>query len=116
MIFPWNSKLPAYLRVSVWSLRWRRLLIAVAALRGRWAIVLRPRALLVFIAETQEASHPTGSSLAGVSTAVVEVLHILHGILDILTCLGDEVIRNKKGEEDWCVLVVGLTPKGASER
>jgi hypothetical protein len=108
MIFPWNSKLPAYLRVSVWSLRWRRLLIAVAALRGRWAIV--------FIAETQEASHPTGSSLAGVSTAVVEVLHILHGILDILTCLGDEVIRNKKGEEDWCVLVVGLTPKGASER
>jgi len=46
----------------------------------------------------------------------VEVLHILHGILDILTCLGDEVIRNKKGEEDQCELVVGLTPKGASER
>jgi hypothetical protein len=61
------------------------------------------------------------SRLAGVvghssEAAVVEVLHILHGILDILTCLGDEVIRNKKGEEDWCVLVVGLTPKGASER
>jgi hypothetical protein len=93
-----------------------RLLIAVAALRGRWAIVLRPGALLVFIAETQEASNPTGSSLAGVGTAVVEVLHILHGILDILTCLGDEVIRNKKGEEDQCELVVGLTPKGASER
>jgi len=61
-------------------------------------------------------SSEAGSSLAGVGTAVVEVLHILHGILDILTCLGDEVIRNKKGEEDQCVLVVGLTPKGASER
>jgi hypothetical protein len=93
-----------------------RLLIAVTALRGRWAIILRPGTLLVFIAETQEASNPTGSSLAGAGTAVVEVLHILHGILDILTCLGDEVIRNKKGEEDQCELVVGLTPKGASER
>jgi hypothetical protein len=93
-----------------------RLLIAVTALRGRWAIILRPGTLLVFIAETQEASNPTGSSLAGVGTAVVEVLHILHGILGILTCLGDEVIRNKKGEEDQCELVVGLTPKGASER
>ena len=78
------------------------MLIAVAALRGRWAIVLRPGALLVFIAETQEASNPTGSSLAGVGTAVVEVLHILHGILDILTCLADEVMN---GEEDQCVLV-----------
>jgi hypothetical protein len=79
-----------------------RLLIAVTALRGRWAIILRPGTLLVFIAETQEASNPTGSSLAGVGTAVVEVLHILHGILDILTCLADEVM---KGEEDQCVLV-----------
>ena len=91
-------------------------MLVVAALRGRWAIVLRPGALLAIIAETEEASNPTGSSLAGVGTAVVEVLHILHGILGILTCLGDEVIRNKKGEEDQCELVVGLTPKGASER
>ena len=90
-------------------------MIAVAALRGRWAIVLRPGALLVFIAETQEASNPTGSSLAGVGTAVVEVLHILHGILDILPCLDDEVNRKKKGEEDQYGLVVGLTPKGASK-
>jgi hypothetical protein len=56
-----------------------------------------------------EASNPTGSSLAGVGTAVVVELHILRGIQiqDSLTFLLADVIEKKKQRYRRCLLGVG---------
>lgn len=57
------------------------------------------------------ASNPTGSSVAGVSTAVVVGLHILRGIQipDSLTSLLADVIEKKK--ERCCRCMLGVSAR-----
>jgi hypothetical protein len=74
------------MRVTVGSLRRWGLLIAIPCL-GRRAVALRP-ARISINGKWRGASNPTGSSLAGVSTAEVEALRILHdGIRQLLGIL-----------------------------
>lgn len=63
-------------------------MVAVATLWWWRSIVLGTGRVSIRI-EEHRAPNPTHSSLAGVGTAGVEELHILHCILDlgILTCL-----------------------------
>lgn len=68
------------MRVSIRLLRRGRLAIATVVLISGRSVVLRSAKVLALKSREQFVSSPTDSKLVGVGTAVVAVLHILHGI------------------------------------